>query len=264
MDTLVLMAHGSRDADAVRELADLGGAVRAAHGGPLEMGVLEFPGALPSIQEAFDRAVASGARKIVGQPLLLFCGDHNHGDMPEQVALLRSRHPGVQVSLGSHLGIHDDLLDIVGERAAAALESLGAPSGDTALLLVGRGTYRPEANADLFKIARLCWERLQPHWGLVEAAFVSLAPPGVPEGLRRCAALGARRVVVVPYFLNTGTLVKRIAQQAAETARELPGVQVAVAAHLGLDPRCIGLILRRTEEAARGLPAVGYAAGGLR
>jgi sirohydrochlorin cobaltochelatase len=259
---LLLMGHGSRDADGVRELRDLAEAVRARRAGPVACGVLEFAGpGNPSIQEAVDACVARGARRIVGQPLLLLCGEHERGDMPRQAELARERHPGLEFVLGGHLGQHDRLLEVVADRAREAEERMGGPIPDTALLLCARGSYRPEANACLFKVARLLWERLRPRRRWVEGCFVSLAPPSVPEGLRRCVALGARRVVVVPYFLSTGILVRRIAEQAIAAEPGLGGVELWVARHLGADGRVVDLILQRAREAEAGLAPAGHCCG---
>jgi hypothetical protein len=83
----------------------------------------------------------------------------------------------------------------------------------------------------------------------VEVCFVSLAPPCVAAGLRRCVALGARRVLVVPYFVNTGLLVRRIASQIATARLFYPAVRVAVAAHFGPDPRLIAALIDRARAA---------------
>ena len=103
------------------------------------------------------------------------------------------------------------------------------------------------ANADLYATARLFQERGPS--GAVEVCFVSLAPPCVAAGLRRCAALGARRVLVVPYFVNTGLLVRRIASQVAAARLFYPAVRVAVAAHFGPDPRLIAALIDRARAA---------------
>ncbi|WP_374194787.1 Rv2231c family pyridoxal phosphate-dependent protein CobC [Streptomyces sp. VRA16 Mangrove soil] len=65
------------------------------------------------------------------------------------------------------------------------------------MLLVGHGSGDPVANAELVAAARLLWEG--SGCAAVETAFVSGAAPDVPAGLGRCAALGARRVVLLPY-----------------------------------------------------------------
>src|SRR5206468_12932191 len=80
---------------------------------------------------------------------------------------------------------------------------------------------------------------------IVEPAFVSLADPRVPAAVERCRRLGATRVAVVPYFLFTGVLVDRIADQArADGATPYP--------HLGVDARLVDLVLERYREALTG------------
>jgi len=87
---------------------------------------------------------------------------------------------------------------------------------------------------------------------LVEPAFISLAPPSVPEALERCRRLGATTVAVVPYFLFTGILVDRIHDQADAWAADHPDVAVRHGAHLGPDPRIARLVLERHQEAIEG------------
>ena len=266
-EALLLMGHGSRDAEGVGELRRLVRAVREAHGGLVASGVLEFAGpGNPSIQEAVDACAAAGARRIVAQPLLLLCGGHERGDMPVQAERARRRHPDVEIVLSDHLGLHDTLIDVAADRAAEAERRLGGPADATALLLCARGSLHPESNACMCKLARIAWERdrLRERYPWVETCFVSLAPPSVAEGIQRCARLGARRVVVVPYFLDTGILVKRIGEQARATAAELSGVEVAVAEHMGVDRRVVDLVLQRAREAGRGSTPEGYCCGACR
>src|SRR5262249_27605581 len=122
--------------------------------------------------------------------------------------------------------------------------------GDLAVVLVGRGSSDPDANADLYKVGRL----LQDSRGLgsVEPAFVSLAPPSVPEALERCRRLGATTVAVVPSFLSRGTLAARTPAQADAWAAEHPDATARHGAHLGPDARLARLVLERHHEAIEG------------
>jgi sirohydrochlorin cobaltochelatase len=120
----------------------------------------------------------------------------------------------------------------------------------TAVVLVSRGSSDPDANADLYKVARLLWD--SRGLAMVEPAFVSLAEPGVPAALERCRLLGATRIVVVPYFLFTGVLVDRIEDQVAAWAAAHPEVDARPGPHLGADPRIAGLVLERYREAVAG------------
>ena len=87
---------------------------------------------------------------------------------------------------------------------------------------------------------------------MVEPAFVSLAEPGVPAALERCRLLGATKIVVVPYFLFTGILVDRIADQVTEWAARHPEVDARPGPHLGADPRIAERVVERYREALAG------------
>jgi sirohydrochlorin cobaltochelatase len=238
----VLLGHGTKDPEGVAEFLGYLEGVRQRTEVIVHAGALEYPGPeLPDIQTAFDRAVADGATEVIGLPVLLFFAGHSREDMPEQVAHARLRHPGVLFSLAGPIGID--------ERVFSALEDRLQPFGQderTAVLLVGRGALNSEANADLHKAARMLWDRNRYGW--VEASFVSVAPVSVRQGIDRCARLGAERVVVIPYFLNTGVLVKRIAQQASHSQ-----VKVEVAPHLGLHPLVFEILMDRLEKARSGI-----------
>ena len=241
MQAIVMLGHGTKDAEGVAEFLGYAEGLRRRSGVWVTAGVLEYPTAeLPPIQEAFDRAVAAGASEIVALPILLFFAGHTRHDIPREVLAAQSRHPNVGISVAGPLAIDDRLLSAVEDR----LRPFGQDA-DSAVLLVGRGSLNSEANADLHKTARMLWDR--NGYGAVEASFISVALPGVPAGIERCVRLGARRVVVMPYFLNTGVLVKRIATQAHH-----PAVDVRVAGHLGLHENVFEVLLQRVDQARSG------------
>ena len=78
---------------------------------------------------------------------------------------------------------------------------------DTAILLIGRGGSDANANSDFYKITRLLWEKINVKW--VESAFMGVTTPLVDEGIERCIKLGAKKIVMLPYFLFTGILMER-------------------------------------------------------
>lgn len=247
---IVLMGHGSRDEEGAREFLALVDAVAAQSSDPVTGGVLEFAGPVaPSIQHAFDRAAAWPVDEIVAQPVLLFDAWHMRFDMPEQVYQARDRHPGRRFRLGRPIGLHPEVIALARSRGREALEEgRGPDDGPVALLLVGRGSFEPEANGDLFKLCRLIWEA-DDAWTWVEGAFVSLARPFVPQGIDRCVRLGARTVVVLPFFLNTGILVRRIYEQARAARSRYAGVRILCARYLGVEPRVVRAVLEAASQA---------------
>jgi len=121
---ILLMAHGSRIAeanDAVREIAAL---VKEISGYPIvEVSFREMH--LPSIQQGIDSCVAQGAERILLLPYFLFVGAHVQEDLPEEMAMARERYPNVEFAMGSHLGVHRKLAEIVSERIGQGLVAAG-------------------------------------------------------------------------------------------------------------------------------------------
>ncbi|HZC40035.1 MAG TPA: CbiX/SirB N-terminal domain-containing protein, partial [Streptosporangiaceae bacterium] len=120
----------------------------------------------------------------------------------------------------------------------------------TFVVLTGRGSTDPDANAEVAKVCRLLWEGRG--YDEVELSFVSLAPPGVPAALERARRLGARRIVVAPYFLFPGVLPDRVAAQAGEFASRNPALDVRVAGLIGDCDELADLVLARYDEAISG------------
>lgn len=248
---LLLVGHGTRRGAGVSECLALADRVRALAGRRLPgldvgCGFIEL--SPPPIPAAVGDLVTAGHRRVVVVPLVLFDAGHAKTDVPASVNLARADHPGVAFAYGRGLGVHPNLREVTAER----LEAVVAPRlrERTAVLLVGRGTSDPDANADLHRMARLVQEGRA--WPLVEPAFVGLTEPRVPAGLDRLRALGARRIVVMPYFLFIGVLTDRIVDQARAWGDAHPEVQVVTACHLGADDRVTSLAPDRYDEALAG------------
>ncbi len=250
---LLLMAHGSRDQAARDEYVRIREALaQRLAGETVVFSVLEFPDddQLPSIQEGWRRCLDAGAVGIVALPFFLFPAGHVREDLPEELARARREHGGA-VELLPPLGPADELLDVLEARAGEAVAAMPAgPVDPTAVLLVGAGTSDPDANGDLCKAARLLWERRR--YPLVEVGWVSLTEPSVPQAVERCLALGARSIAVVPYFLNTGVLLRRVEARLGPVREAHPDVPITMAEHMGVHPRLLDLLERRGRAGLEG------------
>jgi len=244
---LLLAGHGSVSQAGIAEYFALADRVRAlAPGLTVGTGFLEL--APPPLSVAVGDLVAGGHRDVVVVPLVLVGAGHAKADIPAVVAQARRDFPEARLHYARELGVHPDLLAVVAERLDATVPA--ALRAETAVLLVGRGSSDPDANADVLKVARLLWEG--GDWPTVEACFVGITGPRVPAGLERCRLLGHRRIAVVPYFLFTGVLERRIHAQAGAFAATHPEVAVQVTRYLGPDDRVAELVLRRYREALDG------------
>ena len=240
---LLIVGHGSRDPRGAQEFHELVALIRERNAGlPIEGGFIEL--SRPPISECVERLVGSGSHEISAVPLMLLAAGHAKDDIPATLVREKIEHPEVNFHYGRALGIRPELLELMDEKISAVVPE--DEKEETAVLVVGRGSSDPDANSDLAKIARLFYEgRPYP---MVETAFVSLAPPSVPEVLERCKRLGVRCVVVFSYFLFTGVLEERIRKQSQEFATER-GLEVRYAGYFGPDAKVTELILERYREA---------------
>jgi sirohydrochlorin cobaltochelatase len=244
---LLVVGHGSRDPRGAREFHELVGLVRRRNPSlVVEGGFIEL--SRPPISECVDRLAERGTRNVAAVPLMLLAAGHAKDDIPATLVREKMSHPTISFSYGRALGIRPELLELMDERVSAVVSE--EEKEETAVLIVGRGSSDPDANSDLFKIARLFYEgRPYP---VVEGAYVSMTPPDVADGLERCRRLGAKRVVVFSYFLFTGVLEERIREQSEVFAVAHPGIEVRYAGYFGPDERVADLVIERYTEAVEG------------
>ena len=248
-DTAVLLCgHGSRDPDAIGEFEVAAAALRRRLASPdFATGYLEF--ARPTIQQGLAGLAARGARRILAVPGMLFAASHVKNDLPWEMNSFMADNSGIEVKLGRDLAIDPKLLAAAADRIASV-----APDGreDSVLVVVGRGTNDPDANSNISKITRMLWEGMGFGWG--ETAYSGVAHPRVDAALDRAARLGFRRIVVFPYFLFTGVLVKRIYAQTDQAAARFPGIGFVKAPYLRDHPKVIDAFVERVVEVEGGDP----------
>src|SRR4051812_1192848 len=118
------------------------------------------------------------------------------------------------------------------------------PPTVTALLLIAHGSRQEEANADLDHVVAAM--RRRGRYPVVQASFLELAEPDIEEGGARCVELGARRVLLVPYFLSAGIHVRRDLTAARQRlAERFPHVEFRLAEPLGRHPALLDVVAER-------------------
>src|SRR4051812_49973503 len=119
--------------------------------------------------------------------------------------------------------------------------------GRTAVLLIAHGSRHAAANDDLHRLAA----RFAEHGGypIVEPSFLELADPDIQAGGDRCVARGARRVLMVPYFLSAGVHLLRDLTAARDALRRRhPDVEFRLGSALGPDPLLEQLVAERIAQ----------------
>ena len=250
---VMVCGHGSRNRDAVAEFAALAeGLRRRLPQHPVAHGYLEF--AHPVIRAALDDLRAQGVERIVAVPAMLFAAGHVKNDIPA-VLNRYSTETGLRIDYGRELGVDAHMLRAATDRIRAALpprngDEQGTGYHDTLLVVVGRGSSDPDANANVAKITRLLVEGLGFGWG--ETCYSGVTFPLVEPCLRQVVRLGYRHLVVFPYFLFSGVLVSRISRAVQRVAADHPEATFCVASYLGDHPLVLTTLQERLQEALSG------------
>jgi len=251
---VLICGHGSRNRLAVAEFAALADQLRQRLDPvPLEYGYLEF--ARPILREGLDALRQRGVEHVLAVPAMLFAAGHAKNDIPS-VLNTYAAETGLRIDYGRELGVDLAMIRAAGARIQAALAATTTPVAlhDTLLVVVGRGSSDPDANANVAKVTRLLVEGLGFGWG--ETVYSGVTFPLVEPGLRHLVRLGFRRIVVFPYFLFSGVLVSRIVQHSQRVAADHPEVEFVQASYLGDHAQVLQTFVQRVEEVLLGETAM--------
>lgn len=124
----------------------------------------------------------------------------------------------------------------------------------TAILLLGHGSRAVGANDTLSAIAALV--KGETGAALVEVAFLPPHFPGIQEGVERCVAQGAARILLYPYFLYAGAhVLKDLPERIEQARRRHPGLELILGEPLGVHPKLAEIVRERIDAS---LQAAGW------
>ena len=252
---VMVCGHGSRDVDAIREFESVARGIkeRLPHY-DVESGFLEF--ATPVIRDGLDKLRERGVERVLAVPGMLFAAGHAKNDIPSVLNTYQAQYPDMLIDYARELALDAKLLKASGDRIQAALDEAGAQEDgdvsrhDTLLMVVGRGASDPDANSNIVKVMRMLWEGFGFGWG--ETCYSGVTFPLVEPGLEHAAKLGYKRIVVFPYFLFTGVLVKRIYEHTDRVAARHPEIEFVKAPYLSDHPAVLDSFAERVEEILQG------------
>lgn len=250
---LLLIGHGSRDSEGRDRLLDFAAAYQVLDTSrPVIPCFLEL--ATPTIQDGVNQCVAQGYTDISVLPILLFAARHNKFDVTNELDRARQHHPQITFHYGRHFGISPEIITLWRERLAELDTPRFNPDNitrdDTVLLFVGRGASDPDANGDVYKLARILWEG--SGYKTVEICFIGITHPRLEEGFRRARLYNPKRIIVLPYFLFTGVLVKKILEIAQRQQQAHPDQLVTYLPEMGSHPQLMQILRNREIETQLG------------
>lgn len=249
---IMVCGHGSRDVEAITEFSQVAEGLRTHFPDyPVEYGFLEF--ARPIIRDGLEALIARGADHILAVPGMLLAAGHVKNDivsvLNDYKAERTAQKKPIEFGFGRALDVDPRLLQAARDRIEEAEREAPAnvPRDETLLMVVGRGTSDSDANGDIAKVARMTGEGMGFGW--TEVSYSGVAFPLVAPGLEHAVKLGYRRIIVFPYFLFTGILVKRIYSITDEIAALHPNIEFLKAPYLNDHP----LVLETFANRVRGI-----------
>jgi len=245
-DGVLLIGHGTRDASGTAQFFDLGQRLaKRLQPLPVESCLLELQS--PTIAEGWQRLVHRGVHRILASPLLLFSAGHAKSDIPDALNLCLEQSGGMSWQESRALSRAPELLRLVLRRLDASLQQSTGSKASTAVVMVGRGSFDPCAQADMKLLTH--WVAGQRSAAIFTTAFYAMASPKLPDVLRHVAANDSIRTIVVqPHLLFEGNLYQSIVGQVNEIEREFPAKQFIVSAYLGPEEEVADAIVRRLGQ----------------
>jgi sirohydrochlorin ferrochelatase/(2Fe-2S) ferredoxin len=243
---VLIVGHGSRQRDANSEFEALVASYRNHRPDcVVAQGYIEL--ATPPLGVALAE-LAARSRQVVVFPLLLFAAGHAKNDIPLALHWARQKHPDVRFMAARPFGVHPALTELMRERAREA----GSQEREEAqtVVVVGRGSSDPDANAEFCKAVRLFQEA--GRFSRVLPCFAGITRPSFDETLEWVARSRPDELLVLPYFLFAGRLVEQLRQRLALFAARYPWIKTALAPHIGSDARLFAVIDERIREAQDG------------
>ena len=252
---LLLIGHGTKDQDGRQTFIDFVEAYQELdQSRPVIPCFLELT--TPTIQDGVDKCVQEGYTDFSVLPILLFAARHNKFDVTNELDHTKQHHPerNINFHYGRHFGITPGILELWKERLAS-LDTPennpdNIPRSETVLLFVGRGSSDPDANSDVSKLARLVWEG--SGYKTVETCFIGITHPRLEEGFNRAYLYKPKRIIVLPYFLFTGVLVKKIFDITSLQQEKNPHISMVSLPEMGIHPQLLKVLREREIETQLG------------
>lgn len=244
-ETILLVGHGSRDEEGNVEVDEFAQYWQSKHPDwRIEVCWIEHARVLPDA--GLDKA-AEGSDRVILLPLILNAAGHVKMELPEYLEQARLRHPQVLFLMGRHLGVDERILKLVRMRIHSAMVTLDMPDPKTtSIILLGRGSSDMSANGEVAKMARWVFETTRHDQ--VDYAFTGITYPRVETVVARQVASGAMQIIIAPYYLFTGRLIKRIENQVQRMTRQYPQIAFSLAGYLGINDRVVEVLESRLAE----------------
>jgi len=116
-----------------------------------------------------------------------------------------------------------------------------------AILLISHGSRSPKTIQEIKALVNLL--KVRAGAGIFEYAFLEIEAPSIPEGIQNCVKKGAKEILVLLNFLNSGKHVDEdIPQIVKKVSEQYPDVKISVSGPVGQHEGIANLFLSMINE----------------
>ncbi len=114
-----------------------------------------------------------------------------------------------------------------------------------AILLVAHGSRKKSSNEEVRQLSLKMNKLIGNNFDIVKFAFLELADPLIPEGINQLAEVGAKEIIVVPYFLSAGRHVTEdVPEEVQKGVKNHPDIKIVISDYLGANSEIADLLLQ--------------------
>ncbi|MEV5109180.1 sirohydrochlorin chelatase [Bacillus sp. LBA3-1-1.1] len=240
MKAVLYICHGSRLKAAKEEaVAFITSCMNRVEANIQEVCFLEL--ASPSIEEGFRTCVKRGATEIVAIPVFLLAAGHVKKDIPFELRKLNEEYPDIKIVYGNPFGVSEVLV-----KAVYNGSGIKDYEEEVTLLLVARGSSDPETLQDMKWISSLFQK--EENIKEVEICYLAAAEPKFEKKLREVVERKEKSIVVLPYLLFTGLLMKHVEKEVRQYELE----EIKISPYLGKNEAFREMLIQKTEGILEG------------
>ncbi|WP_020007151.1 sirohydrochlorin chelatase [Salinicoccus albus] len=245
MKGVLYISHGSRIETARREAVEFINSVKqVVNIDHQEMCFLEL--AEPDVTRGVEILLDQGVTEISVVPVLLLSAGHYYNDIPKELDAINEKYPHIEFSYGKPLGVQHRITNILNERIN---ETNVQPNSDAKLLLVGRGSYNPQTQADITSIGDVL--RQTTGFNHVRECYLAACHPSFEDTLGDSLEAGHSQIFIVPYLWFTGVLERHMESTVKDrNTRD----SIILCHHLGNHPAMRQALKERVYETFELLP----------
>lgn len=230
--TILLVSRGSDDEEGNQEVMVFLEHWRKMNPqSSFELCFIEFADVL--LEEGLENA-AKKAKRVIVVPLLLNAEERVKTSISAGLAEVRQQYPEVEFSMLDHGVAAEVMLKILKRSLQKVLINMLVPDPKTTgVILLGEGTLDRVANSEIAKLARWLFEETEHE--LIDIAFTDIAYPRLESVVQRQVKLGMTQIAILPYYLFTDTLIKRMGKQLERLQVQYPQISLGLGHYLGFE-----------------------------